>query len=431
MMVSCDQCRASVTDGVVGHCSQCGYDLCAACIRSAEKASVRISPTAKCSAGHSLQCHTDPYNHMRQLGEMGVRCNGCRRSVTEGYVGHCPTCKFDLCPRCLITPDHDVASSFAHPFLGRCRSGHPLQLVRDPYKWSNPPVQARCFLCRAPILEGYSGHCAQCQFDLCFSCLNAIGAVRVASPPSAGSSSVSLEEQLQGLETLSLTRGEECGSCDVRCPANHPLVWNEDPYGLRTLAVPRIAAACNLCSCDIVGSAAHCGDCSYDLCSICVDIHRRIPEVAPSVMCSHGHPLEWSTNPYGSKSVAVPWIASCNGCGTYVSSFVAHCSRCREDFCLSCVNQQESDVTSASQRQVGAEPPVEVSNVAPDPSKGAPEQEGEQQGQMCAICLSQPLQVALIPCGHVCTCSDCSSLVTTCPVCRLAISSRLRVYFAT
>ena len=31
------------------------------------------------------------------------------------------------------------------------------------------------------------------------------------------------------------------------------------------------------------------------------------------------------------------------------------------------------------------------------------------EGAECVVCLEKPVQVALVPCGHVCTCLSCSS----------------------
>ena len=49
-------------------------------------------------------------------------------------------------------------------------------------------------------------------------------------------------------------------------------------------------------------------------------------------------------------------------------------------------------------------------------------------GQECSICMGEPPHVAFGPCGHVCCCSRCSATVDRCPVCRVPIESRLRVY---
>jgi len=46
----------------------------------------------------------------------------------------------------------------------------------------------------------------------------------------------------------------------------------------------------------------------------------------------------------------------------------------------------------------------------------------------CAICLDCDAEYAVVPCGHRCLCSNCSSTVAQCPVCRAILSAVLRVY---
>ncbi|CAG2175547.1 unnamed protein product [Oppiella nova] len=33
--------------------------------------------------------------------------------------------------------------------------------------------------------------------------------------------------------------------------------------------------------------------------------------------------------------------------------------------------------------------------------------------------------VVFLPCGHVCTCSSCSLLISACPLCRVAVDDKL------
>jgi len=49
---------------------------------------------------------------------------------------------------------------------------------------------------------------------------------------------------------------------------------------------------------------------------------------------------------------------------------------------------------------------------------------------LCVICLDKPKSVVIVPCGHVCICSNCRhSNLQTCPVCRETVETMLRVYF--
>lgn len=47
----------------------------------------------------------------------------------------------------------------------------------------------------------------------------------------------------------------------------------------------------------------------------------------------------------------------------------------------------------------------------------------------CVICLESISEVALVPCGHKCLCSTCAKpFVGDCPVCRSAVTSRLKIF---
>lgn len=48
-------------------------------------------------------------------------------------------------------------------------------------------------------------------------------------------------------------------------------------------------------------------------------------------------------------------------------------------------------------------------------------EESEQRNQIkveCLICFDQPRNIVLIPCGHICVCSNCSGDLKICPMCR-------------
>jgi hypothetical protein len=61
-----------------------------------------------------------------------------------------------------------------------------------------------------------------------------------------------------------------------------------------------------------------------------------------------------------------------------------------------------------------------------------PQQEQEQkpEAEACVICLGQRKTHLFAPCGHKCVCQDCVISVDECPVCRAAITARVRVYDA-
>lgn len=48
----------------------------------------------------------------------------------------------------------------------------------------------------------------------------------------------------------------------------------------------------------------------------------------------------------------------------------------------------------------------------------------------CVICMSEPCNMIMVPCGHLCMCSGCSDMIATkgngkCPICRAAVITRI------
>ena len=48
----------------------------------------------------------------------------------------------------------------------------------------------------------------------------------------------------------------------------------------------------------------------------------------------------------------------------------------------------------------------------------------------CTICMDNLINTVAIPCGHMCICTDCSTLVNSCPICRLDKIRFIKVYKA-
>jgi len=49
--------------------------------------------------------------------------------------------------------------------------------------------------------------------------------------------------------------------------------------------------------------------------------------------------------------------------------------------------------------------------------------------RMCVICLEEEIQRILLPCHHACLCNSCgTNSISTCPICRAAISTTEKIY---
>ena len=46
----------------------------------------------------------------------------------------------------------------------------------------------------------------------------------------------------------------------------------------------------------------------------------------------------------------------------------------------------------------------------------------------CKICLNLPVRIAFNPCGHACCCQSCAAKVSVCPLCRMGVQGRLKIY---
>ncbi|KAJ8967570.1 hypothetical protein NQ317_001782 [Molorchus minor] len=68
-----------------------------------------------------------------------------------------------------------------------------------------------------------------------------------------------------------------------------------------------------------------------------------------------------------------------------------------------------------------APPPIE------EASAPIPDEMRTISSSECVICLEMVCQIIFVPCGHLCSCSHCSTLVSECPLCRSCIERKIAI----
>ena len=75
-------------------------------------------------------------------------------------------------------------------------------------------------------------------------------------------------------------------------------------------------------------------------------------------------------------------------------------------------------------RRARAEQATANANATANPDHATnddPDQANNQEQNACVVCLTNPREVVLLDCGHVCLCLDCLEQMPseTCPICRV------------
>lgn len=48
--------------------------------------------------------------------------------------------------------------------------------------------------------------------------------------------------------------------------------------------------------------------------------------------------------------------------------------------------------------------------------------------QLCEVCLDDNKCMVFVPCGHICCCEGCAAGVNSCPMCRIAIVQKFKIF---
>lgn len=62
------------------------------------------------------------------------------------------------------------------------------------------------------------------------------------------------------------------------------------------------------------------------------------------------------------------------------------------------------------------------------PSSPKDELKKLEEQKICKICRKENVEVLFLPCGHLVSCSQCSSTASQCPVCKMAVTDKIRIY---
>lgn len=89
---------------------------------------------------------------------------------------------------------------------------------------------------------------------------------------------------------------------------------------------------------------------------------------------------------------------------------------------------QENNTVSSSDgagqlSSVGASTSASVSNMGTQGAGGSATGGDSELPEECVICLTEPKDTLLLPCRHLCVCSECFRHVDKCPVCRSAFDN--------
>jgi len=57
-----------------------------------------------------------------------------------------------------------------------------------------------------------------------------------------------------------------------------------------------------------------------------------------------------------------------------------------------------------------------------------PSSHHDEDEKLCKVCQENPVEIVIIPCGHLILCGECVSGITTCPYCRIPITQTCKVY---
>ncbi|XP_039249300.2 uncharacterized protein LOC120327001 isoform X1 [Styela clava] len=91
------------------------------------------------------------------------------------------------------------------------------------------------------------------------------------------------------------------------------------------------------------------------------------------------------------------------------------------------------DDTHESSRNKDTETELPMAKSLPstkETDKACGSSSSSKETNVCAVCLTNPISIFFLPCGHVCCCERCSKKMRDCPLCRKSIKAKHKAYLA-
>ncbi|CAM9376334.1 unnamed protein product, partial [Ectocarpus sp. 6 AP-2014] len=73
---------------------------------------------------------------------------------------------------------------------------------------------------------------------------------------------------------------------------------------------------------------------------------------------------------------------------------------------------------------------AQAESLASSPSSEARPAEHERERNECIVCMTDEVNCVLVPCGHHCICLTCASRLEECPICRRAVTQKIKTFSA-
>ncbi|KAH6567086.1 hypothetical protein BSLG_001602 [Batrachochytrium salamandrivorans] len=96
------------------------------------------------------------------------------------------------------------------------------------------------------------------------------------------------------------------------------------------------------------------------------------------------------------------------------------------------VNPQESS-SRPLQRQQESRPAAPQTHSPTSRTEASAARDHPLRRVLCSICLSRPIGIVLVPCGHITICDYCFGLTSRnsgCPICRRQVTSAVKFFIA-